>query len=413
MEVEEVDVLVIGAGPSGTVAASIVHQNGLSVKIVEKQRFPRFVIGESLIPRVMDHLDEAGFIDAVDKVGFEKKYGAKFLKGDKICDFDFSKQYTEGWAWTWQLPRADFDKVLADKVEEMGVEIRYQTSVTTIDFEDDLSTTALVDQEGKESKIQAKFIIDASGYGRVIPRLLDLDKDSTLPPRSAIYTHVKDTNRPEGEAGTQITFVVQRQEVWFWIIPFSDGTTSYGVAGDPNYFAEFDGSNREVLAAMMEEEPHFRDRFRNVEMLFEPHLITAYSKGVKQLYGQGYALTGNSAEFLDPVFSSGVSFATESGALAAKLASRQIEGDTVDWENEYAEYIMQGVDTFRTYIKAWYDGSLQEIFFAPNVNPSIKEQICSVLAGYVWDMSNPFVRKHEKGLDTLVRVVRATARATT
>ena len=115
-----------------------------------------------------------------------------------------------------------------------------------------------------------------------------------------------------------------------------------------------------------------------------------------KLHGQGFVLTGNSAEFLDPVFSSGVSFATESGLLAAKLAIKELKGEKVNWDKEYTEYIKKGVDVFSSYVKEWYTGNLQKIIFHPSPRTEIKEQICAVLAGYVWDETNPFVKKHSR-----------------
>src|ERR1700744_3665074 len=140
MKKEKVDVLVIGAGPSGTVAASIVNKAGYKVKIVEKLKFPRFVIGESLLPRCMEALTEAGFVDAVKEKGFQQKYGAKFVKDGRICDYFFADQFTPGWNWTWQVPRAEFDKTLADAVEKMGVPVCYETTVTGIKFNGTEST---------------------------------------------------------------------------------------------------------------------------------------------------------------------------------------------------------------------------------------------------------------------------------
>src|SRR6185295_6454302 len=116
MSVEKTDVLVIGAGPAGCIAASILHKNGLRVRVVEKMKFPRFVIGESLLPRVMDHLDECGLMEEVEKGNFQKKFGAKFILNDKVCDFNFEDQFSNGWKWTWQVPRAEFDQLLANGV---------------------------------------------------------------------------------------------------------------------------------------------------------------------------------------------------------------------------------------------------------------------------------------------------------
>jgi hypothetical protein len=112
------------------------------------------------------------------------------------------------------------------------------------------------------------------------------------------------------------------------------------------------------------------------------------------MYGKGFALTGNSSEFLDPVFSSGVAFATESGMLSAKLIARQLQGESVDWEREYSDYMKRGIGVFSTYVKEWYTGNLQTLFFHEPANEDVKRQICAVLAGYVWDETNPFVRKH-------------------
>lgn len=112
--------------PAGTIAASIVRQAGYNVRVVEKLTFPRFVIGESLLPRCMEALEEAKFLDAVKAKGFQEKFGAKFVRDGEICDFNFSSQYTPGWNWTWQVPRGEFDKTLADTLETMGVPVNYK-----------------------------------------------------------------------------------------------------------------------------------------------------------------------------------------------------------------------------------------------------------------------------------------------
>ena len=217
MKTEKVDVLVIGAGPSGTVAASIINKAGFKVKIVEKMKFPRFVIGESLLPRCMEALEEAGFLDAVKARGFQEKFGAKFVKNGKVCDYFFADQYTSGWSWTWQVPRGEFDKTLADTVEKMGVPVSYETTVTAIEFKGSDSITTIEDTEGNKSQIEARFIVDGSGYGRVIPKLFNMDKPSNLPPRKTLFTHVVDTKRTMDDEPNRITIIVhqQRPELFF------------------------------------------------------------------------------------------------------------------------------------------------------------------------------------------------------
>ena len=401
-----VDVLIIGAGPSGCVAAAYLKNQGINLKVVEKSKFPRFVIGESLLPRCMDHFEETGLLDALNARNYEIKAGARFLKNDIVCNFDFGKKFSPGWDHTWQVPRADFDNTLANAVQEKGVDISFEHEVIDVAFDENgHSITSVKDNEGKEYKINAKFIIDSSGYGRVLPRLLDLDKPSSLEPNSAIYTHVHEPNRPVGVEGTIITFDVVSDDVWLWVIPFSNGNTSIGFVGPTEYIGSFEGSNSEKLRELLKTSDYYYDRLKDLEFLFEPHLNKNYSKAVKQLYGKGFALTGNSAEFLDPVFSSGVTFATESGLLSAKLITKELNGEVVDWEKDYSEYIMRGVDVFRTYVKEWYTGNLQKIFFHRPENPVIKEQICSVLAGYVWDETNPFVKNHDRLVKTVAKVI--------
>lgn len=405
MKTENVDVLVIGAGPSGAVAASILHKNGVKVKVVEKQKFPRFVIGESLIPRVMDHFEEAGFIEGVLEKNFEKKFGARFLRGEEVCNFDFSQKFSEGWDWTWQLPRAEFDKTLTDILESRGVDIEFETAVENVEFHGTDSITTVSNAQVTK-QIHAKFIIDSSGYGRVLPRLLDLDVPSVLDPMAAIFVHVKDVNRPEGVEGTQITFDVLSQKNWFWVIPFSDGISSLGLVSPKEYLESIEtGDMTETFQNIINQSDYYRERFKGAEFLFEPKKIVSYSAAVKKLYGPGFTLTGNSAEFLDPVFSSGVCFATESGALSAKLAIQQLRGETVDWENDYEKYIMYGVNVFRSYVKTWYTGELQKLFFHPEVNEDVRRKICAVLAGYVWDKENPFVSKHDRAVQAIAHVL--------
>jgi flavin-dependent dehydrogenase len=405
MKTENVDVLVIGAGPAGTVAAAIVRKAGFSVKIVEKLQFPRFVIGESLLPRCMEALTEAGFVEAVKEKGFQEKFGAKFVKNGKVCDYFFADQFTEGWNWTWQVPRAEFDKTLADTVEKMGVPVCYETTVTGIQFDGSSSVTTVEDKHGQQIQISARFIIDGSGYGRVIPRLFNMDKPSELAPRKALFTHTIDKKRSMDDEPNRITIVVHAPGIWIWIIPFSNGVTSLGFVGSHEYFAQLEGTDEEQLRALIASQPYIAERFKDVEFVFEPKILQSWSTTTNKFYGDGFVLTGNVTEFLDPVFSSGVTLATVSSQLAAHLVIRRLNGETIDWDKEYTEPMMQGVNTFRTYVMAWYDGTLDTIFFADNPVQSYKNQICSVLAGYVWDTNNPFVREAEASVHKLARII--------
>lgn len=404
MSIAKYDVVVIGAGPSGSLAASILQQKGWNVIMLEKQRFPRFVIGESLLPRCMESIEAAGLMNVVEKQGFQKKIGARFYKDGEVCDFDFSQQFTKGWSWTWQVPRAEMDLALAEEVANRGVSLQYESTVTNIDFGSDKQVVYYINERNEEKVVECKFVIDGSGYGRVVPRLLKMDKPSDLPPRMAVFGHVKYDAIHESDK--RIDIVTVTDKIWAWVIPFSDGRASVGFVGDVEAFDHLNAfDDTDSLLKLIASSDYIASKLGKIEFTMAPKKISAYSVSVERFHGEGFVLTGNSTEFLDPIFSSGVTFAMESGVLAAKLLDRQLRGENVDWDKDYVAYIQQGVDTFRSYVKGWYDGSLPKIFFSPSSLQQFKDQICSVLAGYVWDETNPFVKKHSRILTTLSKVL--------
>lgn len=406
MRAEKTDVLIIGAGPSGCVAAAYLEQKGIDCRIVEKSVFPRFVIGESLLPKSMEHFDEVGLLECIKARNYQTKQGARFFKEDRFCSFDFSDKHGEGWDWTWQVPRADFDNTLAQEIIKRGVPIHFNCEVTYVTIAaDGGSITTLKDENGELFTIESQFIIDASGNAGVLPSILGLGKPTQMPENASVFAHTSDSKRPRGGEGGLITFDVIAEEVWMWIIPFSNGNTSVGVVGPKDFINSFKGSEKERFWKLMELSKHFKNRFKEEEFLFEPKTVQNFSKDTTKLFGTGFALTGNSAGFLDPVFSSGVALATESGLLAAKLFCKEKNGEKVDWEKDYTTYLKRGAAVFETYIKEWYNGDLQKILFFENINPNIKRQICSVLAGYVWDESNPFVKNHNRLIKTLVKII--------
>jgi flavin-dependent dehydrogenase len=386
------DVLIIGAGPSGAVAAAFLAQKGYEVLVLERQQFPRFSIGESLLANSAQILHEAGMLDAVMQRSFQFKNGAAFVWDDMYTDFNFVDKVTAGYPFTFQVPRAEFDQVLANEAARHGAKVRYEVEITAIDVSGERPVVTSKSVDGTIETHHPRFVLDGSGFGRTLPRLLDLEKPSTFPVRAALFCHVKD-NIVSGEFDRQkirVGINPTDRDVWSWLIPFSNGNCSLGIVATQQQHAKYHGSNEERLWAMVADEPKLQQLLAKAHSVRPVGEIVGYSANVKSLYGPGFALLGNAAEFLDPVFSSGVTIALYSAKLAAQTLDRQFRGERVDWQHEFAEPLMFGVETFRTFVNGWYDLSLQDVIFANNKDPKIHRMICSILAGYVWDPANPY-----------------------
>jgi len=406
MNVEEVDVLIIGAGPSGCVSASYLVQNNFKVAILEKSKFPRYTIGESLIPRSMDNFEEAGLLEDLKKQDYQVKRGAIFLRGNEVGKFDFSKKFGEGWDWTWQVPRDHFDMVLAESCMKKGVSIYFEAEVKDVDFSNTEFVEINYTQQEQKNTIHAKYLIDASGNGRVLAKQLNFEAEPKIAQHSSIFTQIKDVRRDFFSHQNEINFDIIEQKVWSWYIPFSNGNTSLGFVAPTQWFQQFSKDKEVAFREMLKLSKAFYPQFKDLEFNFTPIKIENIAKNVTQLYGDRFVLTGNSAEFLDPVFSSGVSFATESGLKAAKLVVEELNNRNVDWEKDYVSYMREGIEVFSSYVKEWYTGNLQEIIFHQNPNPEIKAQICAVLAGYAWDKDNPFVKKHHRLIKNVANLIK-------
>ncbi|WP_059411568.1 NAD(P)/FAD-dependent oxidoreductase [Cupriavidus basilensis] len=403
MHTEQVDVLIIGAGPAGSVAAGLLRKRGIGVLVLEKETFPRFSIGESLLPQSMAYIEEAGMLQAVVEAGFQYKNGAAFARGERYTEFDFRDKFSAGWGTTYQVQRARFDDVLIREAQKQGSEVRFRHQVTAVDVEGEQPRVTVRGADGNVYGVQARFLLDASGFGRVLPRLLDLESPSNFPVRSAIFTHVEDRIPPGTFDRNKIRIGVHPEhvDVWYWTIPFSDGRCSQGVVAEKRFLDQYGGTETERLQALVGEEPGLAKLLANAAWDTPARQIVGYSANVKSLWGKGYALLGNAGEFLDPVFSSGVTIAFKSASLATACLARQFAGEAVDWQAEYGTPLKQGVDCFRTFVEAWYEGSFQKLIFHPDATPDIRRMISAILAGYAWDRGNPFVTESRRRLAVL------------
>ncbi len=403
MSTQDFDAIVIGAGPSGAIAAALLVQKGYRALVLERETFPRFSIGESLLPYCMNFIEEAGMGAAVAAAGFQRKNGAMFLHRGRYHGFDFRQKFSPGPGETYQVRRADFDKLLADEAARMGADIRYRHSITAVDLDGEKPRVSCTLPDGSSSEFSASFLLDASGFGRVLPRLLELEQPSGFPVRASLFCHIED-NIADTEFDREkilITIHPQHADVWYWLIPFSDGRCSLGVVAEPEFFQRFADDPSARLQQIVAEDETLAALLRNARWDTPARQISGYSANVSQLTGKGYALLGNAGEFLDPVFSSGVTIAMRSASLAVAALDRQLRGEEVDWQADYARPLKEGVDTFRAFVNAWYDGRLREIFFYEKQSESIRAMISSILAGYAWDKRNPYAANAEKRLNSL------------
>src|SRR6188768_2010729 len=404
-----VDVLIIGAGPSGSMSAALLASKGYEVLVLEKQRFPRFSIGESLLASTAGMLSEAGMLDAVMSCGFQFKNGATFVRDDDYSEFNFADKSSEGFPYTFQVERAQFDQVLADEAARRGATVRYEVEITAVDASGERPVVTA--KAGDEiTTYRPRFVLDASGFGRTLPRLLDLDRPSDFPARAALFVHVKDNivsgvfDRQKIRIGVHPT----KADVWSWLIPFSNGNASLGVVASREHHAKFSGTNEERLWQLIAEEPGLHELLEKAQTVRAVGELAGYAAKVSRLHGPGFALLGNAAEFLDPVFSSGVTIALKSARLAAELLDKQFRGEAVDWEAGFAEPLNYGVETFRSFVDGWYNGDLQDVIFFEHKEPVIRRMICSVLAGYAWDQKNPYTGPQSaRRLRALANTVRA------
>ncbi|MEZ8652797.1 NAD(P)/FAD-dependent oxidoreductase [Vibrio splendidus] len=406
-------VVIIGAGPSGSIAASLLHKKGIDVRVIEKSLFPRFSIGESLLPACMEVIEQAGMSEAVADANFQFKDGAAFRKNGVYTAFNFEDKFSAGPGTTFQVQRGAFDKVLADTVEAQGVTIDYQHELMGINFTEDSTILDVQVLDGEHYQLEAQYVLDGSGFGRVLPKMLDLEEPSSLPPRKAIFTHINDhisaadTDLEYDRNKILISVHPTNPDVWYWLIPFSNGVSSFGVVGEPKFFESYPQDKIAAIKQLATEELGLAEILVNAEYPNPAGEIGGYSANVKHLATDKYALLGNAGEFLDPVFSSGVTIAMKSAQFAVECVEKQLNGEKVDWDRDYADPLMVGVNTFRTYVEGWYSGTLQDVIFYQDPNPKIKQMVCSILAGYAWDQSNPYVKESKRRLTTLSEICRS------
>jgi flavin-dependent dehydrogenase len=400
-----VDVAIIGAGPAGAVAAALLRKAGRSVLVLERQHFPRFSIGESLLPQSMAYLEEAGMLQAVVEAGFQYKNGAHFVYREQVSSYDFRDKHSVGWGTSYQVERASFDDLLIRCAASQGAQVRFGHTVKAMQT-GEAPVLDVADEAGRQYQVRSHFVLDASGFGRVLPRLLNLEAPTRMPVRSAVFTHVLDGIPPHVHDRNKITIAVhpEHRDVWYWMIPLANGRSSIGCVAQSSFLDVPEAERDSSLRALIQSEPTLNRLIGEAPFLMPARHIGGYAANVERLHGPGFALLGNAGEFLDPVFSSGVTVALRSAHLAVQTLLRQLGGEIIDWQAAYDQPLRKGIDTFRAFVERWYTGELQDIVFYADQSALIRRMISAVLAGYAWDETNPYVADPVRRLNSLHEV---------
>ena len=394
---EQFDVVVIGGGPAGSSTANLLAQSGRRVVVLEKDRFPRFHVGESLLPRSLPVLERLGVTDRLD-AEYLRKLGARFCDSATggVMHYAFSEALEPERTHAYQVPRAAFDEMLLRTAAGRGAEVREGWRVERIRTEGERAVGVdATDPEGRAVGIAARFVVDASGRdtvlatkGKTKQRIPGLDK-------SGFYGHWEDVWRQEGEDEGNIQIVVF-EHGWFWFIPFRGRRTSVG-AVVANSYARTKRSD-ETLEAFFERTvalSSFASEWLAEARRVSPVSATAdFSYRVRDLVGPGWVLVGDAGGFIDPLFSSGVHLALVQAELAAKAIEAALAADD-DGAAHFAEYVEAsrfGAGQFLGVVQAFYAGEFRETLFSPDQRPLLRKIITSLLSGDVFNRSATWAR---------------------
>jgi flavin-dependent dehydrogenase len=376
------DVIVIGGGPGGSTAATLLARKGFSVTLLERERFPRFQIGESLLPYNNDLFKRLGVTEQLSSREFHPKYGAEFLTGDGeiSCTFRFDRNLAEQYHSSFQVERAEFDHLLLRNAATQGVEVREETGVATIDLSD--TNRAIVKCTNGE-QLEARFVVDASGHGSVVGKQVGQKADVEGLKKIAIFSHYRNVLRADGrDAGN--TVIVVLRDAWFWLIPITTETMSVGLVVDRDHLKSCGLTAEELLAKTIAETPHVARVMKDAERTTQVYVRKDFSFLMKRVVGENFALVGDAAGFLDPIFSTGVFMAMQSADIAANAIEARLRGGSMRLLKRYESQLQTALGKYFRFITGFYRPEFLEVFMQPNPNSRLVKVIVGVLAGNVF-----------------------------
>ena len=392
------DVIVIGAGPAGSSAATVLAENGRRVLVLEREKFPRYHIGESLIPFTYHPLERLGMIERLKESAFVKKYSVQFISpdGNASQPFYFFNRYDrESVAQTWQVMRADFDLMLLDNAKKKGAEVIEEITVKELIWDDEsVVGVRATTKEGEEVEFFAPLTFDATGKEAFTATRNGWRERDPYLNKIAAWAYYEGAVRQEGidEGATVVAFVPEKG--WFWWIPLHENRVSLGIVAEGKYLSR-DGVRKpqEMLEREIENNKWVKENLGPAKRISEFYITNEYTHHSRHCGTQGLLLLGDAFCFLDPVFSSGLMLALKSGVMAADAAEEAFEANDLSPERftEYSLTLREGIENMRKLCYAFYN---ENFSFAELVkkHPDIAGDVTDCLSG---DVNKDFTKLFE------------------
>jgi flavin-dependent dehydrogenase len=379
------DVAIIGGGPAGSTAAALLARAGRRVVVFEREKFPRFHIGESLLPFSMKAFTRLGLHEKFMRAGFLKKFGGEMFGScsEKGTKFYFKDAYRSQTDHAYQVIRGDFDKVLLDHAAEIGAEVHEEIAVARVTFSNQPVDLAL-GQTGSSRNVRARYVIDASGRNSVLGNHFGIKKTYDHLQKLSIFAHYDGVWRAEGIDGT-LTLLIRGIDRWFWVIPLTAERSSIGVVLDKETFRKTKMTSEDFLEQALAEQPIIAKRMTNAHRASEVHVAADFSYRSTKLHGECWLLAGDAAGFIDPIFSSGVFLAVFSGELAADVLNEVLDHPRHANKlfRRYERAVNRAMDIYLRFVNAWYTKEFIEVFLAPRDVLGLPPAINAVLGGNI------------------------------
>jgi len=387
------EVLVVGGGPAGSTIAALLARRGRQVLLVERDRHPRFHIGESLLPANLPILERLGVLEEVRKIGVIK-HGADFpahnARGFHVFRFDRALGPTPPYAF--QVKREDFDLLLFRHAASLGADAREGARVRDVHFEPEGVRAEVEAEDGKRLVVRARYLVDATGRDALLGRQLGLRRKHPIHQSAALFAHFRGVAARDGEDAGNISIYVH-DDGWAWMIPLRDGVFSIGIVARPQLFQRRREPREQLLRQILEGIPQIRERMSRAEMAGNLHATGNYSYLCDRLAGRNWIMIGDAGAFVDPIFSTGVYLAMRSAERGADVVDASLSRPEreVSYQRAYEREVWTGLRTLSWFIVRFTSPAMRWLFANPRNGLDLERAMISMLAGDVF--AAPQVRR--------------------